>query len=143
MSILLKAQNIWDNFAKYKINDYSKLRNFDFGPNNDGSVSKLSPFVTHRILLEYELINDIKTKYKDKNSTKFIQKKKHWSKVHRRTTQRSGVIDGDADADGARVVAGEQAEAARRARHREDEVRELEALRRRRREGLALRDPKG
>ena len=32
MSFLLKAQNTWENFAKYKINDYAKLRNFDFGP---------------------------------------------------------------------------------------------------------------
>ena len=53
MSFLLKAQNAWENFAKYKINDYAKLRNFDFGPNNESSVSKLSPFITHRILSEY------------------------------------------------------------------------------------------
>ena len=41
MSFLLKAQSNWDNFAKYKINDYAKLRNFDFGPSNESSVSKL------------------------------------------------------------------------------------------------------
>ena len=73
MSFLLKAQNTWENFAKYKINDYAKLRNFDFGPNNEGSVSKLSPFITHRILSEYDLIHDIKSKYKIKNSTKFVE----------------------------------------------------------------------
>ena len=73
MSFLLKAQSIWDNFAKYKINDYSKLRNFDFGPNKESSVSKLSPFITHRILSEYDLIHDIKSKYKNKNSTKFVE----------------------------------------------------------------------
>jgi len=69
MSFLLEAQSIWENFAKYKINDYAKLRNFDFGPNNESSVSKLSPFITHRILSEYDLIHDIKSKYKIKNST--------------------------------------------------------------------------
>jgi len=73
MSFLLKAQNTWENFAKYKINDYAKLRNFDFGPNNESSVSKLSPYITHRILLEYDLILDIKSKYKIKNSTKFVE----------------------------------------------------------------------
>ncbi len=73
MSFLLKAQNSWENFAKYKINDYAKLRNFDFGPNNESSVSKLSPFITHRILSEYDLIHDIKSKYKIKNSTKFVE----------------------------------------------------------------------
>ena len=46
MSFLFKAQSIWDDFARYKINDYAKLRNFDFGPNNESSVSKLSPFIT-------------------------------------------------------------------------------------------------
>ena len=30
-------------------------------------------FVTHRILLEYDLIHDIKSKYKVKNSTKFVE----------------------------------------------------------------------
>ena len=73
MSFLLKAQNTWENFAKYKINDYSKLRNFDFGPNNEVSVSKLSTFITHIILSEYDLIHDIKSKYKIKNSTKFVE----------------------------------------------------------------------
>ena len=73
MSFLLKAQNTWENFAKYKINDYAKLRNFDFGPNNESSVSKLSPFITHRILSEYDLINDIKSKYKINNATKFVE----------------------------------------------------------------------
>ena len=73
MSFLLKAQNVWDNFVKFKINDYVKLRNLDFGPNNLGSVSKLSPFITHRILLEYELIHDIKSKYKVNDANKFIE----------------------------------------------------------------------
>ena len=73
MSHLLKAQNIWDNFANDKINDYAKLRNFDFGPNNESSVSKLSPFITHRILSEFDLIYDIKSKYKIKNSNKFVE----------------------------------------------------------------------
>ena len=73
MSFFLKAQSTWDDFAKYKINDYAKLRNFDFGPNNESSVSKLSPFITHRILSEYDLSHDIKCKYKIKNSTKCVE----------------------------------------------------------------------
>lgn len=73
MSFLQKSETLWNDFAKYKINTYAKLRNFDFGPNKESSVSKLSPFITHRILLEYELIFDIKNKYKIKNSTKFIE----------------------------------------------------------------------
>ena len=74
MSFLLKAQNTWENFAKYKINDYARLRNFDFGPNNESSVSKLSPFITHRILSEYDLIHDIKVSTKSKIQLNLLKK---------------------------------------------------------------------
>ena len=73
MSIFLETHNQWTDFMKKKIQNYEKFRNFDYGPGNEASVSKLSPFVTHRILLEYELIHDIKTKYKIKNPNKFIE----------------------------------------------------------------------
>ena len=73
MSFLLKAQNIWTDFANHKINDYAKLRNFDYGPKNESSVSKISPYITHRILLEYEIIYEIKKLNKIKNSSKFIE----------------------------------------------------------------------
>ena len=73
MKTLEKARSIWQDFAKNKLNDYSKFRNFDYGPGNESSVSKISPFVTHRILLEYELIYQIKKNYKNTNSTKFVE----------------------------------------------------------------------
>ena len=73
MSFQVKAQNLWEDFAKHKINNYAKLRNFDYGPNNESSVSRLSPYISHRLLLEYRIIVDIKKNYKNKNTNKFIE----------------------------------------------------------------------
>ena len=73
MSNFEKAKIQWKNFLCSKIKDYGKLRNFDYGPEENSSVSKLSPFISHRILLEYQLIKDIKSKYKGNNVNKFIE----------------------------------------------------------------------
>ena len=35
---------------------YAKSRNFDFGPCNRQNVSNLSKFISHRIILEYDLV---------------------------------------------------------------------------------------
>ena len=73
MSFLQEAENSWNNFLDSKISKYSYLRNYDFGPNKNSSVSKLSPYISHRILLEYDLIKDIKNKYNSDNVNKFIE----------------------------------------------------------------------
>ena len=73
MSLLKEAENNWDKFLDSKISKYSYLRNYDFGPNKNSSVSKLSPYISHRILLEYDLIKDIKNKYNGDNANKFIE----------------------------------------------------------------------
>ena len=46
MRILLEAQEKWDEFLENKIINYEKLRNFDYGPTNKSSVSKLSPYIS-------------------------------------------------------------------------------------------------
>ena len=73
MSFLQEAENNWNKFLDSKISKYSYLRNYDFGPNKNSSVSKLSPYISHRILLEYDLIKDIKNKYNSDNVNKFIE----------------------------------------------------------------------
>ena len=73
MSVLTEAEYKWKNFLDSKISRYSKFRNYDYGPNKNSSVSKLSPFISHRILLEYDLIRDIKNKCSDPNNNKFIE----------------------------------------------------------------------
>ena len=36
-----------DNFINNGLVDYSKARNFDFGPNNRSNISCLSPYIAH------------------------------------------------------------------------------------------------
>ena len=62
MSLFLEAQERWGNFLENKVKNYEKFRNFDYGPNNEGSVSRLSPYISHRVLLEYELLEKVKKK---------------------------------------------------------------------------------
>ena len=46
MPLILDAQKKWDDFLENKITNYEKLRNFDYGPTNKSSVSKLSPYIS-------------------------------------------------------------------------------------------------
>ncbi len=73
MLLLLDAQEKWEDFLENKITNYEKLRNFDYGPTNKSSVSKLSPYISHRVLLEYELLEEVKKKYHSKNINKFVE----------------------------------------------------------------------
>ena len=73
MPLLLDAQEKWNDFLENKITNYEKLRNFDYGPTNKSSVSKLSPYISHRILLEYELLEEVKKKYHSQKINKFVE----------------------------------------------------------------------
>ena len=73
MPLLLDAQEKWDDFLENKITNYEKLRNFDYGPTNKSSVSKLSPYISHRVLLEYELLEEVKKKYHSQKINKFVE----------------------------------------------------------------------
>ncbi|MFL2895790.1 MAG: hypothetical protein ACJZ4E_02380 [Candidatus Pelagibacter sp.] len=53
-----KAIDKLDNFVEKNLSDYSKLRNFDFGPDKRDNVSCLSPYVTHGVLNEIEIIKN-------------------------------------------------------------------------------------
>ena len=52
-----KALDKLNNFVENSLSEYSKLRNFDFGPENRSNVSCLSPYITHGIISEKEVIN--------------------------------------------------------------------------------------
>ena len=71
--MLLEAQKQWDYFLENKIKNYEKFRNFDYGPTNESKVSKLSPYISHRILLEYEILKEVKEKYQSQKVNKFIE----------------------------------------------------------------------
>ena len=47
-----KALDKLNNFVENNLSEYSKLRNFDFGPENRSNVSCLSPYITHGIISE-------------------------------------------------------------------------------------------
>ena len=51
------------NFIDNNLVEYSKLRNFDFGPNKRTNISCLSPFITHGILTEQEVMKLSLKKY--------------------------------------------------------------------------------
>ena len=73
MTLFLEAEKKWQNFLSTKIKDYGSLRNYDYGPQEINYVSKISPFISHRVLLEYQIIKDIKSKYKSNLVNKFIE----------------------------------------------------------------------
>ena len=50
------ALNKLNNFVEKNLSEYSKLRNFDFGPEKRANVSCLSPYITHGVINEREII---------------------------------------------------------------------------------------
>ncbi len=68
-----KALNQLDNFVENNLGDYSKLRNFDFGPEKRSNISCLSPYITHGIINEKEVIQKSLNKFSFSKNEKFIQ----------------------------------------------------------------------
>ena len=62
-----------DYFIDHNLSKYSQLRNFDYGPQNRLNTSCLSPFLTHGIINETEVINKSLKKYSFSKNEKFIQ----------------------------------------------------------------------
>ena len=62
-----------DDFIENNILGYTKLRNFDFGIQNRKNISCLSPYVSHGIISEIEIINKVLKKYLFNKTEKFIQ----------------------------------------------------------------------
>ena len=68
-----KAINQLDNFVENNLAEYSRLRNFDFGPEKRLNVSCLSPYITHGIINEKEVIQKSLSKFTFSINEKFIQ----------------------------------------------------------------------
>ncbi len=68
-----KALNKLDNFVDNNLGEYSKLRNFDFGPEKRSNISCLSPYITHGIINEKEVIRKALSKFSFSKNEKFIQ----------------------------------------------------------------------
>ena len=62
-----------DDFIEKYLSEYSKLRNFDFGPNNRTNTSCLSPYITHGLINELEVVKKSLSKFSFSKNEKFIQ----------------------------------------------------------------------
>ena len=62
-----------NKFVDRNLFEYSRLRNFDYGPNNRSNISCLSPYITHGIISELEVIKKSLNKFSFSKNEKFIQ----------------------------------------------------------------------
>ena len=68
-----KALEKLNLFVENNLSEYSKLRNFDYGPENRSNISCLSPYITHGIINEEEVIKKSLSKFSFSKNEKFIQ----------------------------------------------------------------------
>jgi len=68
-----EALNTLESYIENNISDYTTKRNFDFGPQNRKNISCLSPYITHRLISEYEVAKKTLSKYPYQKVEKFIQ----------------------------------------------------------------------
>ena len=68
-----KAVENLENFVEKGLSEYSRSRNFDYGPEKRNNVSCLSPYITHGVLDEIEIIKKSLSKFSFSKNEKFIQ----------------------------------------------------------------------
>ncbi len=62
-----------DAFINSELSNYSFKRNFDLGPNDKSNVSCLSPYISHRLITEYEVAKTVLAKFPYQKVEKYIQ----------------------------------------------------------------------
>ncbi len=62
-----------NTFIEENLEEYSRLRNFDFGPDRRSNTSCLSPYITHGVINEKEVISKSLEKFSFSKNEKFIQ----------------------------------------------------------------------
>jgi len=62
-----------NKFVEQNLFEYSRLRNYDYGPNNRSNISCLSPYITHGVISELEVIKKSLSKFSFSKNEKFIQ----------------------------------------------------------------------
>ena len=76
MLFITSRSEALDKLNKYiesDISNYNTKRNFDFGATNRSNVSCLSPYITHRLITEYETAKLVLKKHPFQKVDKFIQ----------------------------------------------------------------------
>ena len=59
----IEALEVLENYIEKDISIYTAQRNFDLGPQSRKNISCLSPYITHRLISEYEVAKKILSKY--------------------------------------------------------------------------------
>ncbi len=62
-----------NTFIEENLEEYSRLRNFDFGPDKRSNTSCLSPYITHGVINEKEVISKSLDRFSFSKNEKFIQ----------------------------------------------------------------------
>ena len=62
-----------DAFINSELVNYSFKRNFDLGPKDKTNVSCLSPYISHRLITEYEVAKTVLAKFPYQKVEKYIQ----------------------------------------------------------------------
>ena len=62
-----------ENFTNSQLKNYDFKRNFDLGPNDKSNVSCLSPYISHRLITEYEVAKTVLAKFPYQKVEKYIQ----------------------------------------------------------------------
>ena len=62
-----------DAFINSELANYSFKRNFDLGPKDKSNVSCLSPYISHRLITEYEVVKSVLAKFPYQKVEKYIQ----------------------------------------------------------------------
>ncbi len=62
-----------DAFINSELTNYSFKRNFDLGPKDKSNVSCLSPYISHRLITEYEVAKTVLSKFPFQKVEKYIQ----------------------------------------------------------------------
>ena len=62
-----------DAFINSELANYSFKRNFDLGPKDKSNVSCLSPYISHRLITEYEVAKSVLAKFPYQKVEKYIQ----------------------------------------------------------------------
>ena len=68
-----KALESLEIFINKDVVNYSLKRNYDFGPIDRTNVSCLSPYISHRLIDEYEISKKVLSKHPYQKVEKYIQ----------------------------------------------------------------------
>ena len=78
MNIFEEANDCLDYFIKNNLNRYHELRNYDYGIGNHSKVSKISKYISHRILYEYDILEKLKSVDKKRKFSDEILWRLYW-----------------------------------------------------------------